>query len=135
MMAKDVEAAADHPDTNHAQVLNSLDQAGYIVKFQKVDPVTVGVPMSRSRLRYQGMLKTIPFAQDQMNFMNDMWKRLIDVTDYKQFELKDFLIGDVRKEDSAREKCSKQEPAGHERKWRALRKDTFAEYQAGVFSF
>lgn len=78
----------DEPQSNHEVALSKFRSAGYEVRWLVVNPCEVGIPQSRPRLHYQGILKK-KFPNLNCSVL-DEWKRLNNAVDFNH-NLADYL--------------------------------------------
>ena len=121
--------------SNHEEVLSRFDSLGYEVKFQKVCPSKVGVPMTRQRLHYVGVnKKLIPDAARKMEVFQDVWTTLVQAP-YTGFSLDQFL-GEESSADSIGTTPLLPIPVlpmfdqPEKKKWVTLHKEIFERHEA-----
>lgn len=137
MFAKEQNSGEDC-NSNHCLVMQAFEEAGYCVRFQKLCPTAIGIPMGRHRIHYQGVLRSaLPNPDCSMNTLKATWDAILAGT-YTEHPLSTFLTGPFPPlnlyEVAAREKdrCVLSESEGNvDRKWKALHKDIFEQHEAG----
>lgn len=124
----------DNELSNHEEVLAKFDSLNYEVRFQKVCPSRMGVPMTRQRLHYVGVnRKLIPDTARKMEVLQAVWTTLVQAP-YKAFSL-DHFLGEESSADST-VNCHLPIPVlpmfdqPEKKKWVSLHKHIFEGHEA-----
>ena len=65
--------------SSHDHTLESFANLGYACSFRVVDPTDDGVPMTRARVHYFGVLKVAnPKAEQQVQAASTLWKTIAE---------------------------------------------------------
>lgn len=114
---------------NNKSVLASFSEVGYEMKWKKVCPTKIGIPMSRNRIHYQGVLRSaVKNASLQMANVDRIWSSLLQST-YPTRNLEDFLISDetakvINPNAGSARKTSEME------KWKTMHQEMLDAFQA-----
>ena len=115
--------------SNHEAVLAAFDELNYEVRWQQVCPSTAGIPMTRRRIHYQGLLrKKHADPKACMDRLKSVWEKLAK-SPYTSYPLADFLVSTpADSEPSPAEEPQKMSGAG--KKWKAMHADIFRQHEA-----
>ena len=113
--------------SNHQTVMDCFSDLGYEVRWQQVCPSTIGIPMTRRRLHYQGLLRTRhEDPKGCMDKLKSVWEKLAK-SSFISYPLADFLVGSTSTSSEEPEEPQKM-AAG--KKWKAMHKDVFEQHEA-----
>ncbi len=114
---------------NNKSVLSSFSEAGYEIKWKKVCPTKIGIPMSRNRIHYQGVLRSeLKDARSQMENVDRIWSYLLD-SKYPGRNLEEFLIcNDAPKAYNPNTGSSRK--TSEMEKWRTMHQEMLDAFQA-----
>ena len=126
--------------SNHSLVMQAFEDAGYCIRYQKLCPSTIGIPMGRLRIHYQGVLRSaLTNPESSMNTLKETWDAILAGT-YTEHPLSTFLTGPFPPlnvyEAAARDKdrcMASERECAVDRKWKAMHKDIFEQHEAGCF--
>ncbi|CAE6929838.1 unnamed protein product [Symbiodinium sp. CCMP2592] len=132
--------SSDSPDgvggsTNQDEVMAKLRDCGYEVRCVQVCPTLCGVPMTRQRLHYQGILrKHHTNASTLMDALETLWLRILNGK-YSQPSLLEFLDPDDGEDGYVRDMAAhwsnhKPQLRNTQRQWRRLHKHYMESSQA-----
>lgn len=123
--------AGDEEKTNQDCVMKKLRDCGYEMRCQHVSPTMCGVPMSRSRIHYQGLYAPkIATAKKQMDELAKVWDGVMK-TNYPQIPLESFLLDNYAQIQTGHISTMGTMSDGKGKKWVAMHRDIFQQHEVG----
>lgn len=125
--------------SSHDEAMKRFEKAGYEVRYQRVNPLHLGVPQSRPRIHYQGISKWQYPLMDVKAVMDELkvtWSQLTKAMGGQDASLSDYLLlpDELPTQPStpASEEPSDLKRSKRQFKWETVHADFKKEHQAGT---